>query len=117
VNPKTDNSSRSSGTSAKRSAENAVAWAVIDCGSEEILSIEIGKPDDSPGVRYEPLYFAASETQERLCVLVPDSWLDPLLTGPDAVLKGPGPWGCAEIEALLKAVRTRIRKAEHAARR
>jgi len=59
----------------------------------------------------------ASETQEHLCVLVPDSWLDPLLTGPDAVLKGPGPWGCAEIEALLKAVRTRIRKAEHAARR
>lgn len=41
---------------------------------------------------------------------VPTSWLDSLLTGPDAVLKGKGgTWGCPDIEALLRAVKARIR--------
>ena len=43
---------------------------------------------------------------------VPTSWLDPLLTGPDAVLKGHGPWGCPDIEALLNAVRKRVQSLE-----
>jgi len=43
---------------------------------------------------------------------VPTSWLDPLLTGPDAALKGPGPWGCPDIENLLRAVRKRVQSLE-----
>ena len=40
---------------------------------------------------------------------VPTTWLDDLLTGPNAVLKGNGgTWGCPEIEALLKAIKSRI---------
>lgn len=41
---------------------------------------------------------------------VPHSWLDPLLTGEQAVLKGKGgTWGCPDIERLLNAVRERLR--------
>lgn len=39
---------------------------------------------------------------------VPCNWLDPLLSGPDAVLKGAGPWGCPDIERLLRAIRERV---------
>jgi len=38
---------------------------------------------------------------------VPHTWLDNLLTGPNAVLEG-GTWGCTDIERLLKAVKARI---------
>lgn len=37
----------------------------------------------------------------------PTSWLDNLLTGPDAVI-GKGPWGCPDIERLLAAIKKRI---------
>ncbi len=43
----------------------------------------------------------------RLSSLVPTNWLDPLLTGPDAVIGKP-PYGCPDIERLLRAVRDRI---------
>jgi len=40
---------------------------------------------------------------------VPTSWLDDLLSGPDAALKGSGgTWGCPDIERLLNGVRDRI---------
>lgn len=40
---------------------------------------------------------------------VPTNWLDNLLTGPSAVLKGNGgTWGCPEIEALCKGIKARI---------
>ena len=38
---------------------------------------------------------------------VPMNWLDPLLTGPDAV--GRVPYDCGAVEALLRGVRDRIR--------
>lgn len=38
---------------------------------------------------------------------VPNSWLDPLLTGPKAVLGKP-PYDCRDIERLLNAVRERV---------
>ena len=41
---------------------------------------------------------------------VPDTWLDSLLTGPDAAV-GPPPYGCPDIERLCKAIRERIRTA------
>lgn len=46
---------------------------------------------------------------ERLKAAVPTTWLDPLLTGPEAVLgtRG-GQWGCPDIEKLLQAIRKRM---------
>lgn len=42
---------------------------------------------------------------------VPTTWLDGLLTGPDAVLQGSGgTWGCPEIEALCRGIKARILK-------
>lgn len=43
--------------------------------------------------------------------LVPTSWLDPLLTGPDAVLEG-YVYGPKDIERLLLAVKARLDKAQ-----
>lgn len=54
----------------------------------------------------------ARETIYTAAHLVPTSWLDPLLTGDDAVLKGSGPWGCPDIERLLNAIRERIATAQ-----
>jgi hypothetical protein len=40
---------------------------------------------------------------------VPTNWLDPMLTGPAAVLsKKPGSWNCHDIERLMFAVRERL---------
>lgn len=53
---------------------------------------------------------ALAEQREQLIDLIPTSWLDSLLTGPDAVLKGNGgTWGCPDIERLLRAIQERIR--------
>jgi hypothetical protein len=38
---------------------------------------------------------------------VPTSWLDDILTGPNAVI-GEQPWGCPEVERILSAVRKRL---------
>lgn len=38
---------------------------------------------------------------------VPLTWLDPMLTGPDAVIGDP-PYTCKDIEAVCKAIRRRI---------
>ena len=54
----------------------------------------------------------SSTPARRFSNLVPTSWLDPLLTGPDAVLKGTGPWGCPDIERLLLAIKKRIAEAK-----
>jgi hypothetical protein len=53
-----------------------------------------------------------NETIYTAAHLVPTSWLDPLLTGDQSVLKGNGPWGCPDIERLLNAIRERIATAE-----
>lgn len=53
-----------------------------------------------------------SATSRRFASLIPTSWLDQLLTGPDAVLKGTGPWGCPDIERLLLAIKKRISEAK-----
>jgi hypothetical protein len=45
--------------------------------------------------------------QERIQNAIPENWLDPLLTGPDAVLRDP-PWNCPDIERLLNAIRKRL---------
>jgi hypothetical protein len=46
--------------------------------------------------------------RERCAALVPTSWLDPLLTGPRAVIGRP-PFNCPDIERLLHAVAAEIR--------
>jgi hypothetical protein len=38
---------------------------------------------------------------------IPTGWLDPLLTGPNAVLGQP-PYNCHDVERLLNAIRARI---------
>ena len=38
---------------------------------------------------------------------IPTTWFDAILTGKDAVV-GEHPWGCPEVEAILKAVKKRI---------
>ena len=47
---------------------------------------------------------AKLEAMERLPNLVPNTWLDPLLSGPDAVWRSPP----AEVEKLLRAVKSRM---------
>ena len=42
---------------------------------------------------------------------VPTNWVDPLLTGPDAVIGSP-PYNCGDIERLLLAIAARIRTTE-----
>lgn len=44
---------------------------------------------------------------DKVLAAIPTSWLDSLLTGPDAVI-GKGPWGCPDIERLLAAIKQRI---------
>jgi hypothetical protein len=46
---------------------------------------------------------------EALLAAIPTNWIDPLLTGPDAVIGKP-PYGCPEIEALLRGIGTRMRR-------
>lgn len=43
---------------------------------------------------------------EKVVESIPTNWLDPLLTGPKAVI-GPPPYNCRDIENLLQAVRAR----------
>lgn len=42
--------------------------------------------------------------------VVPTSWLDPLLTGPNKALTGEaGEWGCHDIENLLNAIDKKLK--------
>ena len=50
--------------------------------------------------------------RERAAKTIPTNWVDPLLTGEDAVLPGYGPWGCPDIERLLWALAAAIRALE-----
>lgn len=47
------------------------------------------------------------EERERAAAKVPTNWLDPLLTGPEAVIGQP-PYHCADIEALLRAIKAAV---------
>ena len=53
----------------------------------------------------------AKKAKPRLSDLVPTNWLDPLLTGPQAVVANP-PYSCLDIARLLRAVKRRLRDAE-----
>src|SRR3990167_2199763 len=53
---------------------------------------------------------ARAEEREACAKRIPMTWLDPLLSGKDAVLKGYGPWGGPEIERLLRAIAAAIRE-------
>lgn len=48
----------------------------------------------------------AAAERERCARLVPTTWLDPLLSGPNAIKT---PMGCREVEALLRGIQDRIR--------
>ena len=53
---------------------------------------------------------AGSKLSGGLGALVPTNWCDPLLTGKDGL--GPQPWGCPQIEKLLRGIKARIDAAE-----
>ena len=52
----------------------------------------------------------AEKIAGKLVDMVPTNWLDPLLTGPKAVIGNP-PYSCRDIERLLNAVKERLRRA------
>lgn len=49
---------------------------------------------------------ARPSLREAVLAAIPDSWLDDLLTGPQAVVKIPA--GCPEIQALLQGLKRRV---------
>lgn len=53
---------------------------------------------------------ARAEGRAEAADMIPTTWIDPLLSGPGAVLssKGDGHWGCPDIERLLRALKDRI---------
>ncbi len=68
------------------------------------------RPTDPDSWEPNVLYVLAvlRDVREAYAKVVPTNWLDPLLTGPNAVL-GKGPYGNREIEALLRGIQDRIR--------
>jgi len=52
---------------------------------------------------------ARGEEREACATMIPTTWLDPLLTGEGAVLKGYGPWDGKQVERLLQAIAAAIR--------
>lgn len=48
-----------------------------------------------------------NQLREAIRDAIPRSWLDPLLTGPKAVIGSP-PYNCQDIERLLNAIRERV---------
>jgi hypothetical protein len=56
---------------------------------------------------------AFAAIREECAKELPTNWLDPLLTGPKAVVGQP-PYGCPDIERLCKAIAERIRTAQPA---
>jgi hypothetical protein len=69
----------------------------------ELGSAESEALRDRAEVAFEPMLAALEQS-------VPTSWLDPLLTGPSAVI-GEGPYTCTDIERLLNAIRLRMKPA------
>jgi len=68
-------------------------------------------------IEYVRADIAAADAIEIVRKSIPTSWLDPMLSGPDTVLKGKGgTWGCPDIERLLQGVKARLTDALNAAR-
>lgn len=55
---------------------------------------------------------ARKKRPQKLSKLIPTTWLDPLLTGPGAVIGSGKFYTCADIENLLRALKKRIEAAE-----
>lgn len=49
---------------------------------------------------------ASQRLGEKVLAAIPTTWLDPLLTGPKAVVKVPAT--CPDIERLLRAIKARV---------
>jgi hypothetical protein len=60
----------------------------------------------SPYRRVEAL--VRQQIAKELIDCLPTTWLDPMLTGKDAVL-GKNPWGCPDIEKLINAIRKKMK--------
>lgn len=72
------------------------------------------RTDDDPTIKtiYTGWADPSAASVGSLADLVPTTWLDPLLTGPDKVLPDGNTYGPQDIERLLRAVKKRISEAE-----
>ena len=50
------------------------------------------------------------EKEEKILAVFPTNWLDPLLTGPNAVIGKPL-FSCQDIERLIEALKGRVARA------
>lgn len=75
---------------------------------KEIVRYQEDHPDgwlpDDVALRYVALDLLQRIDELEECI--PTTWLDPLLTGPKAVIGEP-PYDCRDIENLLQAIRAR----------
>ena len=71
-------------------------------------------PDPTEWVRFEDTQAAIKAAVEaeraKWIAAFPTNWLDPLLSGPDKVLRGE--YDCRNIEALIEAIRARGKEPE-----
>lgn len=91
--------------------------ACNDCGAHGPTECQESDDEETPGEmaarsawnrRALPAVSREAVLDEAVAA-VPKTWLDPLLTGPEAALsKDAGKWGCPDIEALLNGVANRI---------
>jgi len=65
-----------------------------------------GLKEKSPSRQHEPL--VRRQIAKELIDCLPTNWLDPMLTGKNAVL-GKNPWGCPDIENLINAIRKKMK--------
>ena len=85
--------------------ESGNAWNVRAAPSEKRTVMDEMKHLPNAGNQ------ALQTEKRRMSELVPTNWLDPLLTGPEAVIRGHH-FDCQDIERLLRALKKRIEEAE-----
>lgn len=90
---------------------DAAPWLTHDAGSDCVIAdlmFFIPKIKDKTP-KWLTEWNRRADAAKTYAELIPNNWLNPLLTGPNKVL-GEQPWGCPQIEALLNALRERMLK-------
>jgi hypothetical protein len=78
-----------------------------DMPHEELVSLHLKLSMECMDLRKQAKE-AHRAALEAAAQAIPDTWLDPLLTGENAVIGQP-PYGCPDVERLLKALQMAIR--------
>lgn len=81
------------------------AWVTFENHNALVTKLELRIEQAESALRA-----VQQQTREACAKAIPTSWLDPLLSGPDAILKPP--YGCFEIERLLRAIKARVMRSE-----